>query len=82
MFNEFEILVFACMVDHCVWNIDDVLSIEDGSCLHEFPSNFGLEVDLECKRFIIYLLIIAFSLKVKIYLEKFYNIIAIFGRKE
>jgi len=69
MFNEFEILVFACMLDHCVWNIDDVLTIEDGSCLQEFPANFGLEVDLECKRFIIYILIVAFSLKVTHFLQ-------------
>jgi len=62
MFNELEIVTFACLLDRCIWNLDDVLTVEEGSCLFEFPSNFGLEISNECKRFIIYLLIIAFSL--------------------
>ncbi len=64
MFNEFEIIVFACVLDHCPWNMDDVLTVEQGVLLQEFPSNFGLEVANDCKRFIIYLLIVAFALKV------------------
>jgi len=63
MFNEYEIVVFACVLDHCPWNLDDVMTVDQGILLHEFPSNFGLEVANDCKRFIIYLLIVAFSLK-------------------
>lgn len=77
MLNEFEIVVFGCLLDHCPWNIDDVLALEDGSNLWEFPSNFGLDISIDCKRFIIYLLIITFALKVKNFPSKRLNVIAI-----
>jgi len=63
MLNEYEIVVFACSLDHCNWKIDEVVSAEEADFLREFPSNFGVEISDECKRFIMYLLIITFSLK-------------------
>jgi len=65
MLNEYEIVVFACSLDHCSWKIDEVVLAEEADFLREFPSNFGVEISDECKRFIMYLLIITFSLKVK-----------------
>jgi len=66
MLNEYEIVVFACSLDHCNWKIDEVVAHEEADFLREFPSNFGVEISDECKRFIMYLLIITFSLKVYI----------------
>jgi len=63
MLNEYEIVVFACSLDHCNWKIDEVVAPEEADFLREFPSNFGVEISDECKRFIMYLLIITFSLK-------------------
>jgi len=63
MLNEYEIVVFACSLDHCNWKIDEVVQTEEADFLREFPSNFGVEISDECKRFILYLLIITFSLK-------------------
>jgi hypothetical protein len=63
MLNEYEIVVFACSLDHCNWKIEEVVSAEEADFLREFPSNFGVEISDECKRFIMYLLIITFSLK-------------------
>jgi len=63
MLNEYEISVFACSLDHCAWKIDEVVLPEEADFLREFPSNFGVEVSDDCKRFIMYLLILTFSLK-------------------
>lgn len=63
MLNEYEIVVFACSLDHCNWRIDEVVQLEEADFLNEFPSNFGVEISDECKCFIMYLLIITFSLK-------------------
>jgi hypothetical protein len=63
MLNEYEIVVFACMLDHCSWKIEEVVQPDEASNLTEFPSNATMDLTPECKRFIIYLLVIAFSLK-------------------
>jgi len=63
MFNEFEIATFACLLDHCPWNVDDVIPPGEGHQLGEFPSNLGYDISSDCRRFIIYLLITSFSLK-------------------
>lgn len=64
MLNEYEIVVFACMLDHCNWKIDEIVYPDEANLLTDFPSNFGIEINSEGKRFIMYLLIITFSLKV------------------
>jgi len=63
MLNEYEIVVFACMLDHCNWKIDEIVYPDEANLLTDFPSNFGIEINSEGKRFIMYLLIITFSLK-------------------
>jgi hypothetical protein len=63
MFNEFEIATFACLLDHCSWNIDEVVPPGEGHQLGEFPSNLGYDISSDCRRFIIYLLMVSFSLK-------------------
>lgn len=68
MLNEYEIITFSCTLDHCSWKIDEVILPEEASYLEEFPANFGGEISDECKRFIMYLLIVAFSLKVHIFI--------------
>lgn len=64
MLNEFEITLLGSMLDHLTWNVDELLSLQEASCLREFPTNLGFEIDNECKRFIVYLLAATFSLKV------------------
>jgi len=63
MLSEYEIVVFACVLDHCNWKIEEVVFPEEENGLVEFPSNMGLEISNECKKFIMYLLVITFSLK-------------------
>jgi len=68
MLNEYEIIVLACALDHCNWKIEETVYLEESSYLKEFPGNLGNEISSDCKRLIIYLLVITFSLKVIILL--------------
>lgn len=63
MLNEYEIVVLGCALDHCSWKIDETVYAEEADFLKEFPGNLGNEIDSDCKRLIIYLLVITFSLK-------------------
>jgi len=63
MLNEYEIIVLACALDHCSWKIEETVYPEEASFLREFPGNLGNDIDTDCKRLIIYLLVITFSLK-------------------
>lgn len=63
MLNEYEIIVLACALDHCNWKIEETVYPEEALNLKEFPFNLGSEIDNDCKRLIIYLLVITFSLK-------------------
>jgi hypothetical protein len=63
MLNEYEIVAFSCTLDHCNWRIDEAINADESSCLTEFPANYGMEINEECKKFIMYLLVLAFSLK-------------------
>lgn len=63
MLNEYEIVVLACALDHCSWKIEETVYPEEASFLKEFPGNLGNDIDMDCKRLIIYLLVITFSLK-------------------
>jgi len=63
MLNEYEIIVLACALDHCNWKVEDTVYPDEAAFLKEFPGNLGNEIDSECKRLIIYLLVITFSLK-------------------
>ena len=64
MLNEYEIVVLGCALDHCGWKIEETVCPEEADFLREFPGNLGNDIDIECKRLIIYLLVITFSLKV------------------
>lgn len=63
MLNEYEIIVLGCALDHCGWKINETVYPEEAAFLKEFPGNLGPEIDDDCKRLIIYLLVITFSLK-------------------
>jgi len=63
MLNEYEILALACTLDHCGWKVDEVVQAEEKDHLDDFPIT-GVEIEPDCKRFIMYLLVIAFSVKV------------------
>lgn len=63
MLNEYEIIVLACALDHCSWKIEETVYPDEEGFLKEFPGNLGTDIDSECKRLIIYLLVITFSLK-------------------
>ena len=67
MLNEYEIMAFSCTLDHCNWKIEEIVYNDEGNFLEEFPANFGVEINEECKRFIMYLLILTFSIKVNLF---------------
>jgi len=64
MLNEYEIIVLACALDHCNWKVEETVYLEEAAFLKEFPGDLGTALDDDCKRLIIYLLVITFSLKV------------------
>ena len=64
MLNEYEMTSFACSLDCCDWKIPEVVYPQEAQYLKEFPTNFAVEIDDDCRRFIIYLLILVFSIKV------------------
>lgn len=63
MLNEYEIIVLACALDHCNWKVEETVYLEEAAFLKEFPGDLGTALDDDCKRLIIYLLVITFSLK-------------------
>ena len=75
MLNEYEIALLACTLDKCGWNVDEIVREDEGVFLTEFPCSLEVEITKESRQLIIYLLIITFSLKVKIILLTFFLII-------
>lgn len=63
MLNEYEIVVFACVLENLPWKIEEVVYNDEHNYLIEFPSNSGLELNSEAKKFIMYLLVVTFSMK-------------------
>ena len=67
MFNEFEIVMFSCTLDYYKWKYQDIVPIEAGNFLREFPLNMGIDMDNDCKKLIIYFLLIGYSIKVIVF---------------
>ena len=65
MLNEYEIAMLACLLDRLEWNIDRIISENEESLLKEFPYSLEADTVRNSKRIIMYLLIVAFILKVK-----------------
>lgn len=63
MLNEYEIVVLGCALDHCNWKFEEAIYPEESMLLREFPGDLGNDIDDECKRLIIYFLVLAFSMK-------------------
>lgn len=63
LLNEFEIANLALLLDIWGWKYDDLVYQDEANNLVEFPISSGVEINSECKRFIIYLLLVTFALK-------------------
>jgi len=66
MLNEYELALLACALDKLEWNLDSIVREEEGSYLCEFPCSLEVEITSECRQLIIYLLLVAFTLKTNI----------------
>jgi len=62
MLNEYEIASLACTLDHCAWKIDEVILPQEQDFLGDFPLT-EVEITSDCKRFIMYLMVLTFSIK-------------------
>lgn len=63
MMNEYELALLACAIDKLEWNMDSLVREDEGSYLSEFPCSLEVEITSDCRQLIIYLLIVAFTLK-------------------
>jgi len=82
LLNEFEIAALGNILDNVNWKYEELILPGEASYLStEFPLSLNLDLSDDCKRFIIYLLLIAFSVKqflnepsefekIKVYCEK------------
>jgi hypothetical protein len=84
LLNEFEIAALGNILDNINWKFEEMILPGEAQNLIEFPMALSYETSDECKRFIIYLLLAAFSVKqflnepsefekIKTYCEKICN---------
>lgn len=67
MLNEYEIAMLACLLDKCEWQIERIVYEDEEHLLKEFPYSLEADTVRNSKRVIMYLLILTFILKVRIF---------------
>lgn len=64
--NEYEVVAFSCFLDKVPWKYQEHVRVEEARQLDEFTLPSAVETTNDGGRLIIYLLLIGFSLKVRI----------------